>query len=117
MEKTKSLLDNGTYTITFLSSTEYLDKVEAVTVKISKELQFDNSSVDDLSIAITEMFNNAVQHGIKTIQIKKLSLPIHVRVLTLLSPSGIRVPDLHWKKSKILSLPKIYCPKMAGVFT
>ncbi len=74
MEKSKPLLNNGTYTITFLSSTEYLDKVEAVTVEISKELQFDSSSADDLSISITEMFNNAVEHGNKNDPKKKVTL-------------------------------------------
>ena len=68
------MLDNGTYTITFLSSTEHLDKVEAITVNISKELQFDSSSIDDLSIAITEMFNNAVQHGNQNNPNKKVVL-------------------------------------------
>ncbi len=66
--------ENGTYTLTFMSSTEHLDKVEAITVDISKELQFDSSSADDLSISITEMFNNAVQHGNKNDPNKKITL-------------------------------------------
>lgn len=74
MEKKKLLLENGTYTLTFMSSTEHLDKVEAITVDISKELQFDSSSADDLSISITEMFNNAVQHGNKNDPNKKITL-------------------------------------------
>lgn len=74
MEKTKSLLENGTYTISFLSSTEYLDEVEAVTVKISNELKFDSSSADDLSISVTEIFNNAVEHGNKNDPNKTVTL-------------------------------------------
>ncbi len=74
MEKKKLLPENGTYTLTFMSSTEHLDKVEAITVDISKELQFDSSSADDLSISITEMFNNAVQHGNKNDPNKKITL-------------------------------------------
>jgi len=74
MEKTNSLLENGTYTISFLSSTEYLDEVEAVTVKISNELKFDSSSADDLSISVTEMFNNAVEHGNKNDPNKTVTL-------------------------------------------
>lgn len=74
MEKNKLLSENGTYSLTFLSSTEYLDEVEAITVKISEELQYDSSTIDDLSISITEMFNNAVEHGNKNDPNKKITL-------------------------------------------
>lgn len=67
-------MENGTYTISFLSSTEYLDEVEAVTVKISNELKFDSSSADDLSISVTEIFNNAVEHGNKNDPNKTVTL-------------------------------------------
>jgi len=69
-----SLMDKGTYTIEFPSSVNYLTEVEEITVQIAEELQFDESCTDDLSICITEMFNNATQHGNKNDDTKKVTL-------------------------------------------
>lgn len=48
---------------TFPSSVEYLEKVEAQSVKIARGAGFDESTIDDLSIALTELVNNAIHHG------------------------------------------------------
>ena len=58
-----ALLVNGTHKVTFPSSVDYLDKVEAISVNVASELGFSESDSDDLSISITEIFNNAVHHG------------------------------------------------------
>ena len=58
-----AILKNGKYEISYPSSVDYLEKVEAVTVKIAEEAGFDESTIDDISIAITELFNNAIHHG------------------------------------------------------
>lgn len=60
-----TLLNNGTYKISFKSGTEHLQKVESVSSKVAAECGFDESAKDDLSIAITELFNNAILHGNK----------------------------------------------------
>ncbi len=60
-----SLLNNGKYTVSYPSSSNYLNQVESITAKIAKSLQFDESAIDDLSISITELFNNAIHHGNK----------------------------------------------------
>jgi len=48
---------------TFPSSIEYLEKVEALSVKIATKAGFDESDIDDLSISLTELVNNAIHHG------------------------------------------------------
>ncbi len=60
-----ALLTNGKYTVSYPSSTDYLHQVETVTADIAKSLRFDESAIDDLSISITELFNNAIHHGNK----------------------------------------------------
>ena len=58
-----AMLKNGKYEVSYPSSVDYLENVEAVTVKIANEAGFDESAIDDISIAITELFNNAIHHG------------------------------------------------------
>ncbi len=60
-----ALLNNGKYTVSYPSSTNYLNQVETITAEIARSLQFDESAIDDLSISITELFNNAIHHGNK----------------------------------------------------
>ena len=60
-----ALLKNGKYSITFQSTVEHLEEVESITSKIAREVGFNESSSDDLSIVITELFNNAIHHGNK----------------------------------------------------
>ena len=59
------LLVNNLFSITFPSSTDHLQKVESVCCEVAAEAGFDESGMDDLSIAITELFNNAILHGNK----------------------------------------------------
>ncbi len=67
-------LTNGKYSVTFPSSPDYLEEAEAITSKIAKEARFEASAVDDISIAVTELFNNAVHHGNKNNISKKVVL-------------------------------------------
>ncbi len=50
-------------TFTFPSSIDYLEKVESLSVKIAREAGFNESTIDDLSISLTELVNNAIHHG------------------------------------------------------
>ncbi len=65
--------------ISFPSGIEYLDKVEAITVKVTSKLGFTESDSDDMSIAVTEMFNNAIHHGNKYDQNKKVTICFTVK--------------------------------------
>ncbi len=60
-----TLLKQGKYFVSFSSSVEHLEEVETIANTIAKEAGFDESDSDDISIAITELFNNAVHHGNK----------------------------------------------------
>jgi serine/threonine-protein kinase RsbW len=60
-----ALLKNGKYAVKFRSNVDHLEEVESITSKIAAEAGFDESSSDDLSIVITELFNNAIHHGNK----------------------------------------------------
>lgn len=73
------LLKKGKYSKQFSSDVEYLEEVESLTVNIATEAGFDESTIDDLSIAITELFNNAIHHGNKGDKSKKVELGFHVR--------------------------------------
>jgi len=74
MENGMTLLKNGKYSTLFSSSVRNLEKVEALTEKIAGELSFIQEEVDDLSIAITELFNNAIHHGNKKDSQKKIAI-------------------------------------------
>lgn len=74
MEIFMALLKDGTYAVSFPSSIDYLEKVEALTVKVARELRFEESTIDDLSIATTELFNNAIHHGNDNDETKKVFL-------------------------------------------
>jgi serine/threonine-protein kinase RsbW len=50
-------------TFAFPSSIDYLEKVESLSVKIAREAGFNESTIDDLSISLTELVNNAIHHG------------------------------------------------------
>lgn len=72
------LLQDGHYSINFESSIENLEKIEAVTARISEELSFSESDVDDISISITELFNNAIHHGNQNNVKKKIYVTFNV---------------------------------------
>lgn len=62
------------YTYIFPSSIDYLEKIEAISEKIAGDIGMDESSSDDLSIAVTELVNNAIHHGNKDDKSKKVTV-------------------------------------------
>ena len=72
------LLKKGKYQVVFPSHIKYLPEAEDLTSRISKELLFDEDARDDLSIAITELFNNALHHGNKNDASKKITITFTV---------------------------------------
>jgi len=63
-----------TETISFPSDVEYLDTIEKVSAKFTASVGFDESDVDDISIALTELVNNAIHHGNKNDKSKKVTV-------------------------------------------
>ena len=49
----------------FPSSIEHLDQIERISSEIARRAGFAPSTVDDISIALTELVNNAIHHGNK----------------------------------------------------
>lgn len=74
-----ALLKNGKYSITFKSTVDHLEEVEAITSKIAQEVGFNESSSDDLSIVITELFNNAIHHGNKNDSNKSVDIDYMIK--------------------------------------
>jgi serine/threonine-protein kinase RsbW len=74
LERLMALLKDGRYKITLKSTVNHLAEVEKITSAIAAEAGFDESSTDDLSIAITELFNNAIHHGNKNDSSKDVTL-------------------------------------------
>jgi len=68
------LLNNGNFRLVLPSSVEFLEEVDEVTSRISKECHFSDSIADDLSICVTELFNNAIHHGNKDDETKKVTI-------------------------------------------
>ncbi len=74
-------------TISFPSLIENLEKIEMISSQISQDAGFDESTIDDISIALTELVNNAIHHANKdnpekkvivafTVDAKKLTISI-----------------------------------------
>ncbi|NOX88449.1 MAG: ATP-binding protein [Calditrichaeota bacterium] len=74
-----AFLKNGEYTVTFPSHIKYLETIERITSQIASELHFEETIRDDLSIVVTELFNNALHHGNKGDQSKKIKITFRVR--------------------------------------
>ena len=72
------LLKNGKFKITFPSQIKYLEKIEQITSAITSELEFAESVKDDLSIAVTELFNNALHHGNKGDETKHITITFRI---------------------------------------
>ncbi|MHB2150608.1 ATP-binding protein [Calditrichota bacterium LG25] len=72
------LLKKGEYRVVFPSHVKYLPRIEQLTTKISEELHFNEDDRDDLSIAITELFNNALHHGNRDDESKKIVVTFKV---------------------------------------
>jgi serine/threonine-protein kinase RsbW len=80
-----AFLKDGKYSVSFQSTVQYLEKVESITSSIAREAGFDESSTDDLSIAITELFNNAIHHGNRGNEKKTVTLTyiLHSKYLSI----------------------------------
>ncbi len=72
------LLKQGKYRVVFPSHIKYLPEVELLTTKITGELDFNEEDRDDLSIVITELFNNALHHGNQDDENKKITITFKV---------------------------------------
>ena len=73
------LLKNGEYKVIFPSHIKYLEKIERIMTQIATELKFKESVRDDLSIAVTELFNNALHHGNKNDETKKITVTFQIK--------------------------------------
>jgi serine/threonine-protein kinase RsbW len=71
-----TVLKNGKYTYTFPSDVKYLEIAERDIVKAAEEFGFNESDVDDICIAATEIINNAIHHGNQDDQDKSVTLSI-----------------------------------------
>lgn len=68
---------------TFPSDVEYLEKVEQMSSEFATKAGFDESTVDDLSIALTELVNNAIHHGNKNDPNKNVTVKFHLAGIKL----------------------------------
>jgi serine/threonine-protein kinase RsbW len=60
--------------ISFPSRIENLEKIEKMSSQIAADAGFDESTVDDISIALTELVNNAIHHANKNNPDKKVNV-------------------------------------------
>ena len=60
--------------ISFPSDVEYLEKIEKISTKFATDAGFEESAVYDISIALTELVNNAIHHGNKNDKSKKVTV-------------------------------------------
>ncbi len=60
--------------VSFPSDVEYLEKIEKISTKFATKAGFDESAVFDISIALTELVNNAIHHGNKNDKNKKVTV-------------------------------------------
>ena len=65
---------NISKTISFPSLIENLEKIEQISSQIAVDAGFDESTVDDISIALTELINNAIHHANKDNPDKKVTV-------------------------------------------
>jgi serine/threonine-protein kinase RsbW len=82
------------------SDTEYLSKVEKMSVKVARYAKLNDSDTDDLGIVATELVNNAIHHGNKNNPAKKVCIcftvdseQIELRIKD--EGSGFNIEDLH----------------------
>jgi serine/threonine-protein kinase RsbW len=68
-----------TETISFPSDVGYLEKIEKVSAKFTTGIGFADSDVDDISIALTELVNNAIHHGNKNDKNKKVTVRFYFK--------------------------------------
>lgn len=60
--------------VTFPSDVEYLEKVEKFSAAFASKAGFEDSVVYDISIALTELVNNAIHHGNKNDKSKNVTV-------------------------------------------
>ena len=65
-------------TISFPSRIENLKKIEQASSQIALDAGFDESTVDDISIALTELVNNAIHHANKDNPNKNVTVAFNV---------------------------------------
>jgi len=58
-------MSDQTKLISFPSHIENLEMIERISAKFAAKAGFDESTVDDISIALTELVNNAIHHANK----------------------------------------------------
>lgn len=49
--------------VRFPSDIKYLEQIERTSSQIAQEAGFDEDTIDDISIALTELVNNAIHHA------------------------------------------------------
>ena len=67
------------FSITIPSNTLYLERVEKLTAEVSDYAKLTQNECDDLSIVVTELVNNAIHHGNKQNQSKKVYINFYVK--------------------------------------
>ncbi len=68
------LLKKRKFRVIYPSHIKYLPEAENLTSRITQELNFNENDRDDLSIVITELFNNALHHGNRNDESKKITI-------------------------------------------
>lgn len=75
--------DEKMYKLVLSSEVENVEKVEELTERITKGMKFSEDERDSIAIAVTEAVNNAIIHGNKLDQSKRVHLSISVVNKTL----------------------------------
>lgn len=65
------------YDLILSSEIENVEKVEELTERVTKKMNFPEDERDSIAIAVTEAVNNAIIHGNKRDPAKKVYLSIH----------------------------------------
>jgi len=87
------------FSLIFPSKVEYIEQVEALTEKACTHAKFSEDERDSMAIAVTEAVNNAILHGNKKNESKKVSVKITatdstVRVVVLDQGDGFNPQKL-----------------------
>lgn len=74
------------YELVFSSKVENIEKVEALTERITREMNFPDEERDSIAIAVTEAVNNAIIHGNELEEGKKVHVEfsINTDILTIM---------------------------------
>ena len=80
---TSNSKDAMEYRLVLASDVENVEKIEALTERITRAMDFPEDECDSIAIAVTEAVNNAIIHGNKQDPEKKVYLTIFVQEKTL----------------------------------